>query len=186
VGSVGRAVEAHRHVCFAYDNPATLAAHAGAFLSAGDAAGDRTWYVGAERLPTIPASAQFFSVSAVYPPGAVIDPPVQAAEYAGATRAARAAGYAGLRVVAEVTALVRTPAQLDAFARYEFLADRLVCEAPFAAMCAYDRRELGDRTVAELATLHARTNADVPFRAVCVPAVGRQRRAGRRAGSVRR
>jgi anti-anti-sigma regulatory factor len=100
----------------------------------------------------------------------VIDPAVQVRAYATATDEAVAAGYTGLRVVADATSLVRTPAQLDAFARYEHLIDRYMRTRPMSAICGYDRRELGDRTIAELACMHPETNADeVLFRLYACP-----------------
>jgi len=42
-----------------------------------------------------------------------VDPDAQVRTYAAATGAALAAGFTGLRVVAEATPLVRTPEQLD-------------------------------------------------------------------------
>jgi len=173
VSSDPRPAPSHGHVCFVYDDPAKLAAHADGFLAAGIAAGERIWYVAPVRPRALAPSARFVSITTAYPGGRLIDPPAQVAEYAAATDRALAAGFTGLRVVAEATDLVRTPAQLAAFARYEHLADRLICTGAFTAMCAYDRRELGDPAIAELATMHAETNADVPFRLhACPPAQG--------------
>ncbi|MEU4746903.1 MEDS domain-containing protein, partial [Actinosynnema sp. NPDC023658] len=84
--------------------------------------------------------------------------------YAAATEAALAAGFTGLRVAADATPLVRTPAQLDAFARYEHLVDRYLATHPMEAMCAYDRTRLGDDVVAQIACLHPRSAEDAaPF-----------------------
>jgi hypothetical protein len=90
-----------------------------------------------------------------------------------AARDAVAAGYRGLRVAADVTALVRTPRQLEAFARYEYRIDRYMRDHPFSALCAYDRAALGDAVIAQVACLHAESNAAVPFRLhACPPADG--------------
>jgi anti-anti-sigma factor len=88
----------------------------------------------------------------------VVDPAAQVRAYAVATEEALAAGYTGLRVAAEATPMVRTPAQLAAFARYEHLVDRYMAEHAFSALCAYDVRELGDDAIAQLACLHPNTN----------------------------
>jgi hypothetical protein len=113
------------------------------------------------------------AVADAYPTGTVVDPPAQAAEYAATVDAAVAAGFTGLRVAAEVTSLVRTPAPLEAFTRYEHLADRLICTTGISGMCGYNRRVLGDEVIGQLAAMHARTNADVPFQlAACPPADG--------------
>ncbi|MEU6203805.1 MEDS domain-containing protein [Micromonospora musae] len=176
------------HVCWVYDDPAALDQAARTFLTAGLAAGERLWYATAgpvepvvEKLTSTPAlgdalargAAEVVSLPDTYPSGAVVDGPAQVRAYAAATEAALAAGYRGLRVVAEATPLVRTPAQLDAFTRYEHLVDRYMRARPFRAMCAYDRRELDGRAVAELACLHPETNAaEAPFQLFARDATG--------------
>jgi anti-anti-sigma regulatory factor len=74
--------------------------------------------------------------------------------YATATELAVAAGFTGLRVAADATTLVRTPEQLDAFARYEHLIDRYMLTAPFSALCAYQRTQIGEESIAALACMH--------------------------------
>ncbi|MFG1608322.1 MEDS domain-containing protein [Actinoplanes sp. NPDC049265] len=158
------------HVCLAFDNRAGLEQRARDFLAAGEAAGELTRFVAADR-PALPLP--FLALGERYPDGAVIDPRAQVAVYAAATEEAVATGYTGLRVVADVTPLVRTPAQRDAFARYEFLIDRYIPDHRYTAMCAYDRTELGDDVIAELACMHSRADATVPFRLhACPPADG--------------
>ncbi len=104
------------------------------------------------------------SVEAIYPFSAVVDPERQVRNYAAATEEALAEGFAGLRVAADATPLVRTPAQLDAFARYEHLVDRYMTTWPMSAMCAYSCDELDDQAIAQLACLHPRASADTtPF-----------------------
>ncbi|MGK5681270.1 MEDS domain-containing protein [Actinoplanes sp. URMC 104] len=158
------------HVCLAFDSRADLESRARAFLAAGEAAGEQVSFV----APGVPQLLlPFVPLGDTYPDGAVIDPAEQVAFYAAATEQALAAGYTGLRVVADVTPLVRTPAQLDAFARYEFRADRYSQEHPFTAMCAYDRGELGDDIVAQVACMHTSTVPPVPFRLhACASAEG--------------
>ena len=152
------------HICVAYADPADLRAHAEHYLADGIAAGEEVWNVAAERPPGLDERVRFVATGRTYPLGAVIDPAVQVDFYAAATLDALAAGHTGLRVVAEATPLVVTPAQLDAFCRYEHLVDRYMRGHPFTAMCAYDRRVLGATAVARLACLHPRTDADdVPF-----------------------
>jgi anti-anti-sigma factor len=101
----------------------------------------------------------------------VIDPTAQLQAYAAATEDAVASGFAGFRVAAEVTALVRTPEQLDAFARYEHLVERYMLGHPFTAMCGYDRVELGSSRVAQLACLHPQVHpaSATPFRLHATP-----------------
>ncbi|MFC0003767.1 MEDS domain-containing protein [Micromonospora siamensis] len=162
------------HVCWSYDDPAAFDAAARGYLSRGLADGEQVWYVGPDgaesaraRLGGLPGLDQGLRTGAVrivatgsaYDKDEKLDPSAQVRAYAAATEAALAEGYTGLRVVAEATDLARTPQQRDLFARYEHLVDRYMWSRPFAAMCAYDRRQLGDRAVAELACMHPRTNA---------------------------
>ncbi|MCM0674861.1 MEDS domain-containing protein [Micromonospora phytophila] len=171
----GRPARPHGHVCWSYDDPESFQPEAARYLAAGLAAGERVWYVTprppesvAEELRDVAGfadalrrgAAEVITLGGTYSCGAVVDPGAQVAAYAAATEAALAAGYTGLRVAAEATDLVRTPEQLDAFARYEHRIDRYMRTRPFSAMCAYHRPELGDRTVAELACMHPESNVE--------------------------
>ncbi|MGY0006649.1 MEDS domain-containing protein [Micromonospora sp. I033] len=170
---------AYGHLCLAYDDPAALDARAVAHLAAGLAAGEQVWLVApgdpdslAGRLDRLPGlddalrrgALRLVPVEQAYRHDEVVDPEKQVRAYAAATGDALAAGYTGLRVVAEATTLVRSAAQRDAFARYEHLIDRWMRRHPMSAICAYDRRELSDAAIAELACMHPETNADVLFR----------------------
>ncbi len=152
--------------------------HAEHHLAAGLAAGERVWYVTpappeavVDRLARRPVlatalargAAAVVSLADTYASGAVVDPPAQIAAYAAATDAALADGFSGLRVVAEATELVRTPAQLEAFTRYEHQIDRWMHTRPFGAMCAYDRTVLDDATVLALACMHPVSNRPDPL-----------------------
>jgi anti-anti-sigma regulatory factor len=152
-----------------------FAERAGEFLAEGLAAGERVLYVASGDPGALAAhlgtrsfdehvrrgAVQLLPVDSAYPAGTVVDPAAQVGLYATATEAALAAGYTGLRVAAEVTSLARTPAQLDAFARYEHLADRYMAAHPMTAMCGYDVGELGEQAVTELACLHSRASEGV-------------------------
>jgi hypothetical protein len=168
----GRPGGPHEHVCFCYDDDAALSGRARRFLADGAAAGSLLWWVG-DSPPPEGFDTHVVPIGTAYASGVVVDPDAQVRAYAAATGAALAAGFTGLRVVAEATALVRTPEQLDAFARYELMIDGYMATHPFSAMCAYDRRVLAASAIAELACLHTSTNAHVPFRLHgCAPADG--------------
>ncbi|MFC7546002.1 MEDS domain-containing protein [Plantactinospora sp. GCM10030261] len=176
---IGDERPSYGHICLSYDDPDAFATRARAFLLDGLAAGERVWYVAtgqpdatATRLCGVDAfaealrggAARIVPLDTAYDFGQVVDPDAQVAAYAAATEAALAAGYAGLRVVADATSLVRDPDQLDAFARYEHRVDRFMRAHPMSAMCGYDRRVLGEPAIEELACLHPETNVDVLFR----------------------
>src|SRR5262249_47963177 len=88
-------------------------------------------------------AAQVISFEEFYGAGEPVDPAAVIKRYDAATHEALADGYRGLRVSADVTALVRAPEQQDAFAQCEFLLERYSSRHPLSAMCGY-RHELGD------------------------------------------
>ncbi|WP_410571563.1 MEDS domain-containing protein [Amycolatopsis sp. cmx-4-61] len=165
----GPPARARDHVCRGYRRRSEFVAHAKEFLAEGLAAGERVLYVapGDEAVLTGQLRAdercgeglergavQVASLDATYTTGVVVDPAGQVELYAAATSEALAAGFTGLRVAADATSLVRTPAQLDAFARYEHLVDHYMAGHPMSAMCGYDVSELGGEVVAQLACMH--------------------------------
>ncbi|KDN21815.1 MEDS domain-containing protein [Amycolatopsis rifamycinica] len=164
---------ARHHVCWGYRRPAEFVAEAREFLAEGLAVGERVLYVAPGDQSFLEAqlrtdgrfdeglrrgAVQVASVDATYTTGTVVDPAGQVELYATATAEALAAGFSGFRVAADATSLVRTPAQLDAFARYEHLVDRFMATQPMSAMCGYDLAELGGDAVAQLACMHPRAH----------------------------
>lgn len=164
------------HTCWSYDDHQAFVLHVRDFLHAGLSAGERVWYAPGPRsngvvgwlLDEAPAwpdgAVRVLDPEEVYRPRQPFDPVAQMGAYVTATEEAVAAGFRGLRVVGDATAMVSTRQRLDAFIRYEYAIGRYMLTAPLRAVCVYDRAELGDRAVAELAGVHARTNAShVPF-----------------------
>lgn len=149
------------------------------FLSDGLAQGQRIWY-----LADVDADAlwdelrdldkdhaalrrdavRIESADARYAPAAV-DPIGQVREFATVMQEALVAGFTGLRLVAESTLRLRTPELLNAWACCELLADRYMMALPFSALCAYNRTELSEATIAHVACLHPTVNGGAaPFR----------------------
>ncbi|HEV7979503.1 MEDS domain-containing protein [Amycolatopsis sp.] len=167
----------HDHVCWAYDDPAVFRDRAVEFVTQAVAGGYRVFFVaddefvrahlaGFEAIQEAVrrGAVRIDSIAQRYTAGDVIDPERQVEIYAAATESALAVGYAGLRAVADVTRLVGSPEQLDAFARYESLVDRYTAGQPFSALCAYNRTELGDEVIAQVACLHPKASAGAtPF-----------------------
>jgi hypothetical protein len=160
------------HFCWSYDDVQPFDEYAREFLLAGLAKGERVWFVAGPRAGTtadwlrdvaatssLPGAVRVTSAEAAYVGGDAVDPAGQVALYAAATEDALAGGFTGLRVVADVTSMIRTDLQREAFARYEYVIGRYMRTAPMRAVCAYDRLELGDRAVAELACLHEGSQA---------------------------
>ena len=172
-----RGLRAHDHVCWRYDDVRQFRARARDFLAEGLEQGYRVCYVASGDADTLvedlrgidgieralrAGAAQVASLDATYPVGTVIEPEAQVRTYAAATEAAVADGFAGFRVAAEATPLVRTPRQLAAFTRYEHLVDRYMAANPFSALCAYATEEVDDSAFAQLACLHPNTNTQSP------------------------
>ncbi len=162
----------HDHVCWGFDDGAAFRAAAVSFLDAGLELGQRVRYVGepgdgvhSALAGARPGAVEVVPVAGQYAGPATVDPAEQARAYATAVDDALAAGFTGLRVATDVTALVLGPAQLDAFARYEHRVDHLMARRPFSAMCAYNRVELGAAALGQLASMHpAATASATAFR----------------------
>src|SRR3954454_16054940 len=156
-------------VCCLYEDVGEFRRRLAAFFAAGLRAGCQVAYAGLggeegsradlAGLPDLDrrladGSVRILSLQDVYGTDHPIDGDRVVGVYAAATEQALADGFRGLRVGADASELVRSPAHLDALARYEFLADRYMAGHPLSALCGY-RRSLGHDTVSELASLHA-------------------------------
>ncbi len=178
-GPVGRVGElgAHDHVCWRYTEAAEFRERAREFLADGLARDLQVWYVapgsaeelgghlrevGGFQAALRTGAARVVSLDVTYSLDAVIDPVAQVRAYAEATEAALAAGFAGLRVAAECSSLVRTAEQLAGFARYEHLVDHYMADRPFSAMCAYSTAEVDDAAFAQVACMHPGVNGPSP------------------------
>ncbi|MEV4315602.1 MEDS domain-containing protein [Actinocrispum sp. NPDC049592] len=172
-----RGLGLHDHVCWAYDDREEFRRHASEFVRDGLAERQLVWYVARgepdmlatdlrdvagldEALRT--GAARLVSLDAAHPVGEVVAPVAQIEAYAAATEQAIAAGYTGLRVVADCTSLVQTPRQVEAFARYEYMVDRLMATQPFSAMCAYQHSLVGNAVLTQVACLHPASNGPTP------------------------
>ena len=164
-----RGLGPHDHVCWAFDDRGNFRSHACDFIADGLAQGLRVKYVGGGPEESLLAdlnglddlmgsigrgALQVSSLEAAYPPGSVLYPAERFSALTKAVADALTAGFNGLRVVAEVTSLVRTSEQLEAFAAQEHVADRLMVTHPYSAMCALNQRELGADSAEALACLH--------------------------------
>jgi ABC-type transporter Mla MlaB component len=170
----------HDHLCWSYEDADQLRLSMAEFLADGLRQDQQVCHIavgGADDLLTELAelvdaeqavslgTLQLLDLEDMYDTSAPVDPQAQVAAYAAATSRALTAGHTGLRVAAEVTPLVRTSEQVEAFARYEHLADRYMANQPLTALCAYNRTELGADTVAQLACMHpTSTPGSAPFR----------------------
>ena len=94
----------------------------------------------------------------------VVDPQGSVAARVDDIERALAAGFTGLRIVADATAVVRRAEQVEAFARYEYLLDQAMTVLPANALCAHDRARVDGASALGLACLHPATGPDpTPF-----------------------
>lgn len=172
----------HGHACWLYADEGEFRAGALDFLADGVGLGQRMLYVGAGTIEKLrgdlcdlpgldrllgDGSLRIMPLEAVYEIGVGIDPLAQLAMYSAATKTALMDGYAGLRVLAEVTPLVLDPELWRAHTHWEAVADRFMAKHPLSALCCYDRRQLPDGILRDLACVHRSSNAPptmAPFR----------------------
>lgn len=166
------------HACWGFDREEEFVAAAIEFLEDGLRLGQRIAFVGSEpvgdqreRLAPLgdvgrmvdAGTLQLFELGHLYRVGEPVDVEEQLAIYAAAADAALAEGYAGLRVAAQVTDLVRTPETWEAHLRWESAADRVLAPKSLSALCGYHREALPPQLLGDLAAVHPAANDDSPF-----------------------
>ena len=180
----GSDLGADAHACWGFDRRQEFVDAALEFLTDGLRSGQRIVYVGSEpiaeqreRLEPLggvgamvdEGALLLIDLTGIYKAGKPLDPLSQMAVYSAVTDAAVADGYAGIRVAAQVTNLVREPEAWDAHLRWESMADRFMSVQPMSAMCGYQHDLVPDQLLAELSAVHPTSNAPaktVPFRSV--------------------
>ncbi|MEJ2857785.1 MULTISPECIES: MEDS domain-containing protein [unclassified Saccharothrix] len=167
----------HDHLCWSYEDTPDFLARVREYLAEGLELGKRVRYAALGASPDDLAgitgietalstgAAQVTPLSDTYSG----EPEEHVRAYAAATEQALADGFTGLRVAAEATPLVSTPAKLTAFLRYEHLVDRYMARRPFSAMCGYDTTVLDEHAVTQLAGVHPCANHPTPFRLHAAP-----------------
>ncbi len=156
------------HVCWSFDGTADLAEAVVAYLDEGRRRDEQLLLVGGPR-PSLPAllaglphrdallaSGQLGlqTTEETYSAGTGLVPLEQVGRYRAAVRAALAGGRTGLRVVADVTPLLRAgrPGRRRLNA-YEGLVDAFMGTVPMTALCLYDR-SVGADALGPVAVLH--------------------------------
>jgi ABC-type transporter Mla MlaB component len=157
------------HVCWIYDDDAAFDDAVREFVAGGLDRGERLLCVGERAIDSLRGqAASIGDVDALIAEGALETqtlaqayeaagpflPENQLAYYEAATRRAIDAGYRGLRVIAEITALAADPAVRPDLVRWELVADDYIAQGTgFTAMCAY-RGDLTRDALADVATVH--------------------------------
>ncbi len=153
------------HACWTYEDDEELIRGASEFLVAGERLGQRLIYVG----PWLPEPLHGHAVDVVALDDVYgSDPESLLAHFSAATDAALADGYTGLRVVGEVSTIMRDPRAWEGQLAWEALADRYMAQRPLAALCCYDRRIVPAEFIRDLCAMHPAVRAGdghaVPFR----------------------
>lgn len=172
----------HGHACWTYDDDAELIRAAAAFFADGVRLGQRLIYVASGPLDRLHAQVEemarvnrlvregpleILSLDATYAAGTGTDPEAMLAIFATATEQALAAGFTGLRVVGDATALAADPRNWAEHTRWEAVADRYMASKPYSGLCCYDSRVLPAQIVHDLCAVHPVVHAPeqkVPFR----------------------
>jgi anti-anti-sigma regulatory factor len=171
------------HVCWVYDDDEDFVTIARRYLEEGLARGERLLYVGEPHPADLGThEGPLADVEGLMARGALhvhdlregyqgsgaFTPAEQLAFYDAATAAARAAGYTGLCVVAEISGLAADPVRRADLVRWEHLADEFIGSGSgMRALCAY-RDELGREALTEVASVHPLVHdaaGGPPFRA---------------------
>jgi anti-anti-sigma regulatory factor len=165
----------HDHLCWTYDDPMELRDRTLEFLGEGLEQSLRVCYVSSgsvaslrldlQGLPDLEreiyrGAVKIVSLESMYRAGTTIDASAQVNVYRTYTDVALADGYAGFRLVAEATPLVKTKEQLLSFVGYEYLVDGLMATRPFSAMCAYNTAAIDESSISALAAVHPNSRAD--------------------------
>jgi anti-anti-sigma regulatory factor len=160
-------LESHDHVAWVGDGQTTLNRLARSFFAAGVGANERMMLIvenpdpgrlaGLEGLDALLASGQLTiaSVDDVYQGGTDFDPNQQLAIFTEVLDESLAAGYQGIRVLADNTPLVRG-GELDfhRWLAWEQLTDRFQAQREVLGLCYFDRRQLPADRLDDLLAIH--------------------------------
>ena len=169
------------HACWAYDDlTGDFLDAAVVFLTEGLDLGQALTFVGGPEAEEVVRTVDPLSgmvrdgtleitpFESVYPGSRLLSDREQWAVYEHALTEARAAGFTGLRVLAEVTCLAGPDGTWRAHAQFESYADRRMAGSGLAALCCFDRTALPAEGLATIASAHPvvdrRLAPQAPFR----------------------
>lgn len=161
----------HDHIGWVYSGLGQFATLTKPFLEEGASTRERLMFV-AEDPKAVdfselisefdPEMLQIASIAEVYGASGVVDANQQRSTFVAAMDEALAEGYTGIRVAADNSPLVDTPERLEAWIRWELMADRMMSENKVTGLCAFDRNRVAVDTLRHLATLHPLSSAAEP------------------------
>jgi ABC-type transporter Mla MlaB component len=162
------------HACWGFDRPEEFVSAALEFFTDGLRCNQRLVYLSGEpaaeqreRLDPLgdvgamldSGSLHLLELKDLYRLGEPVDPGAQVALFTAVSDAARADGFAGVRLATQSTDMVAEPCTWDAHLRLESRADQLATATGFSALCGYRRDALPADVLGDLAALHPAANA---------------------------
>ena len=169
----------HDHIGWVFAGEAGFEELAGPFLAEGAARGELLMYVAEAPRPATAArlrdryGSRVIRIARsvdVYGESGIIDPVAQRARFAAVLADALAAGFSGIRVAADNSALVTDDTRLAAWIRWEYVADRFMADNPVTGLCAFDATRVDVNRIRHLTTLHplsASSDPEPQFRMYC-------------------
>lgn len=164
-------IKPHDHVGWIFSGPGEFAALAEPFLVEGALRNERLMYVAEDPDITMfgewteglhPGALTAASVAEVYGESGIVDAAQQRATFARVLAEALAEGYSGIRVAADNTPLVLDQERMEAWLRWEIVADHFMSENPVTGLCAFDSGQVDVNALRHLATVHPVWPAEGP------------------------
>ena len=161
----------HDHIGWVFEGEAGFERLACPFLAEGAARGERLMFISesprsATRARLLnhygPRVIKVARTREVYGESGVVDPAAQRAVFAAALADALNAGFSGIRVAADNTPLVTDERRLEAWIRWEHVADRFMDANPVTGLCAFDSQRVDVNRLRHLSTLHPLSAAADP------------------------
>ena len=160
------------HLCALYRGEAELEQTAASFVTCGQAAGDRVLYVASDRpAPQVRTSLEVHQVPTglamdcgqlviqnfadAYGEPGELDLAQMEADFRAASRQARADGFGGLRVAAEMGNFADAIGSVERLLDWERLCTPMQREEGITSVCQYDQRWFTETDAARLVTEHA-------------------------------
>lgn len=164
-------IKPHDHIGWIFSGPGEFAALAEPFLAEGASRNERLMYVAEDPDITLfgkwtealhPGTLTAASVTEVYGDSGIVDAPKQRATFAQVLAEALAEGYSGIRVAADNTPLVLHQERIEAWLRWEIVADHFMSENQVTGLCAFDSTRVEVNALRHLATVHPVWPAEGP------------------------
>lgn len=148
------------HVCWVVDDPATYVAAATAILEVGRSAGERPFVFGPEGSADLDALRPLAAVATdpdvAFLGGGPLVPDAMFSMFREQVAIAKAEGFRGLRLVADMDWLRPLGTSTQAVVAFELLLDRVVHELGATVVCAYRTTSFDPEVISGVRCVHPR------------------------------